>query len=263
MIGGGEPAAAGRTALRASAVYVYGVLRRPPSGELASGVRTVAGAGFAALVSDVPASWSAAGRKDVEAHDRVIAQLLERETVIPMRFGVVMASEDDVRRLLLERHADQLAALFERLAGRMQMSVKAYYVEEALLRRVLARLPQLKRRSEEVEALPLATSQQERIELGRSVAAAVEEQRALDERELLTPFAEVAEDIRVESPVSDRQIVNLQLLVDARGRTQVDAVVRRLAAEHRRWAAFRYVGPLAPYSFSDLSLDVEEHESWD
>ena len=263
MIGGGGTAAAGRTAPRATSVYVYGVLRRPPSGELASGVRAIEGAGFAALVSDVPADWRAAGRQDVEAHDRVLAQLLESETVIPMRFGVVMESDDDVRRLLLERHADQLAPLFQRLAGRVQMSVKAYYVDEALLRRVLARHPQLKRRSKELEALPVPTSQQERIELGRSVAAAVEEQRALDERELLAPFAEAADDIRVDPPATERQVLNVHLLVDAHGRKQLDDVVRRLSAEHNGWVAFRYVGPLAPYSFSDLSLDVEEHEAWD
>jgi Gas vesicle synthesis protein GvpL/GvpF len=266
MTGGGESAAAGAAAARASSVYVYGVLRRPPSGGPPSGerpVRTVEGAGFAALVSDVPQSWRAAGRKDVETHDRVLAQLLEHETVIPMRFGIVMGSDDDVRRLLLERHADQLEALFERLEGRQQMSVKAYYLEEALLRRVLARQPHLKRRSQELEALPVAASQQERIELGRRVATAVEEQRELDERELLAQLAEVAEDVSVEPPVTERQVLNLHLLVDARGRKQLDALVKRLGAEHSRWVAFRYVGPLAPYSFTDLSLDVEEEATWD
>src|SRR5258705_10947221 len=82
-----------------SGVYVYGIVRRWPHGIVAAGgvaaaapVRLVAGEGVGAVVSDVPAIWRDAGRSDLQAHDRVLHELMARETVIPMRFGVVMAS---------------------------------------------------------------------------------------------------------------------------------------------------------------------------
>jgi len=78
-----------------------------------------------------------------------------------------------------------LASLLDRLDGRVQMSVKAYYVGEALLREVLLRYPELKRRSDAIEQRSPQASHPERIALGRDVAAAVEEQRELDERLLL------------------------------------------------------------------------------
>jgi hypothetical protein len=262
--GGRAPAAGHRpTAGAERAVYVYGVIRRTaPGGLTGSGVgsrpaplRLVEGRTLSAVVSDVPPTWRAAGRADVERHDRVLAELMDRETVVPMRFGIVMASDDDVRDRLLERHAGTLAALLERLDGRVQMSVKAYYLEEALLREVLRRHPELKRRSDALEGLPLAASQPERIALGRDVAAAVEEQRALDERTLAEPLAAVADDIRVEPPVSDRQVAAIQLLVGADERPRLDAAVRRLADEHGSRFGLRYVGPLPPYSFSVVALD--------
>jgi hypothetical protein len=248
----------------ASSVYVYAVVRAPCDGISGDGVggspaavRAVDAAGFAAVVSDVPASWRAAERADVEAHDRVLASLVGRETVVPMRFGIVMATDDEVRERLLERHAEELTSLMERLEGRLQMSVKAYYVNEALLRQVLKRRPELKRRSDELERVPVAASQQERIELGRDVAEAVEEQRALDERLLVAPLAEVAEDLRVDPPASDRQAMTVQLLIAAQRRPRLDAAVQRLADEHADRFTFRYVGPLPPYSFCDLALDEE------
>jgi hypothetical protein len=248
----------------ASSVYVYGIVRRWAHGIVKTGgvaaaapVRMIAGEGACAVVSDVPAVWRDAGRTDLQAHDRVLHELMAVETVIPMRFGVVMASDAEVRERLLERHTDEFSSLFELLRDRVQMSVKAYYVEEALLREVLRRLPNLKKRSDAVELLPVERSQQERIALGRDVAAAVEEQRELDHHVLVQRLAGVAEDVRVEPPVGDKHVLNLQLLVDSARRTELDAIVRRLAEEHGDRFAFRYVGPLPPYSFTDFALSEE------
>jgi hypothetical protein len=243
------------------AVYVYGVVSgsdpelQGAGVAAAAPVRSVAGAGFAAVVSDVPAGWRAANRTDLQAHDRVLNQLVGESAVIPMRFGVVMASDDEVRERLLTRRSNELGALFERLAGRVQMSVKAYYVGEALLREVLRRHPELKRRSDAIEGQPLPASQRERIALGQDVAAALEEQRELDQDLLVAPLSEPADDVRVEAPAAERQALNLQLLIRRDRRTQLDAAVTRLATEHGDRFAFRYVGPLPPYSFTEMQWD--------
>ena len=249
----------------ATSVYVYAVAREASPGELVgvreTPVRVVEAAGLAAVIGDVPEHWRSAGRADLEAHDRVLSELIGGTTVVPMRFGIVMASDAEVCERLLERHASQLSELLDRLDGRVQMSVKAYYVDEAPLRQVLERHPELKRRSDELEGLPVAATQQERIALGRDVAGAVEEQRELDERALVEPLAAVADELRIDPIKSERQAVSVQLLVDTERRAELGAVVDELTRDHAGRFAFRYVGPLPPYSFSDLVLDGEG--SWD
>jgi len=253
----------GAAAPTATGVYVYGVVAGPPPavgaagvGEHPSPIRAVAGNGAAAVVSEVPEGWRAARRQDVEAHDRVLAELLGAGAVVPLRFGTVFASDEEVRERLLERHAGALADLLARLAGHVQMTVRAYYVEDQLLRAVLARRPQLKARADALQAVPVVASQPERIALGRAVADAVEEQRALDQDLLVRTFAEVAVDVRVDPPASDRQVASLQLLVPERDRPRLDAAVDRLAREQGARLSLRYVGPLPPYSFSDLALEA-------
>ena len=245
-------------------VYVYAVVRgarRESIGGTGVGtspapVRVVEGDDLAVVVSDVPASWQTARRQDVEAHDRILSDLLAQHTVVPMRFGVVMRSDDDVRERLLEQHAPALSGLLDQLAGRVQMSMKAYYADEALLLEVLARHPELKRRSDALERQSLAASHPERIALGRDVAAAVEEQRARDERALTEPLADLAEDMRIDAPVSERQAAVVQLLVEEKQRPRLDAAVEQLARAQRRRFVLRYVGPLPPYSFTDLALEA-------
>lgn len=267
MIRGGESPVTGSPPAEGadSSVYVYAVVRGAlPQGLSDRGVgaapaavRTVEAAGFAAVVSNVPAGWTAAGRADLEAHDGVLSGLVARTAIIPMRFGVVMDSDDAVREHLLEHHAAELQQLLDQLDGRVQMSVKAYYVEEALLRAVLERRPDLKRRSRALEGRAVETTQNERIALGREVAEGVEEQRALDERSIVEPLAAVVEDVHVEALASERQAANVQVLVDTGRRHELDAVVARLARDHGARFTFRYVGPLPPYSFADLALEEE------
>jgi Gas vesicle synthesis protein GvpL/GvpF len=244
----GAPAAGGA----GSAVYVYGVVAGGPAPPPA---RTIEHGGLAAVVRDVPADWQAATRDDVAAHEQVLSALLERTTVVPMRFGVVLPSEDDVRTVLLDRHGDEIRALLGRLEGRVQMSVKAFYAEDALLREVLRAHPDLKQRSDALQAQPPEASQAERIELGRAVAQAVEEQRAADEHMLAEPLATVADGVRLEPAASERVALNAQVLVAREHRKALDHAVGQLTSAYGDRFAIRYVGPLPPYSFADLSLD--------
>jgi hypothetical protein len=255
-----------RTADRGAAapsIYVYAVVRGGPAAVFGGGgvgmppapVRTVEAGGLSAIVSDVPGTFRAADRADVERHDRILARLGRGRTAVPLRFGTVMDSEAEVREHLLERHAEQLASMLDRLEGRVQMSVKAYYLDQALLRAVLLRDPQLKRRSDALEGRPVVATQTERIALGRDVADAVQEQRELDQREMLASLVDHAEETRLDAPASDRQALAVQLLVEERRRPRLDAAVERLTHTYRERCAFRYVGPIPPYSFCDLELD--------
>src|SRR3954453_2462527 len=83
----------------ASGVYVYGIVRRWPHGNVGAGgvavaapIRVVAGEAACAVVSDVPAAWRAAGRSDLQAHDRVLHDLMGRETVMRIPLGPVTAA---------------------------------------------------------------------------------------------------------------------------------------------------------------------------
>jgi hypothetical protein len=111
----GEPAAGAA----GPAVYVYGVVRaaeatnEPLPGGVAghrSPVRLVAHDDLALVLSDVPPDWRAATRADVEAHEAVLSALIEHQTVIPMRFGMVLPSEQKAREALLARHHAQLGS---------------------------------------------------------------------------------------------------------------------------------------------------------
>src|SRR3954470_1271336 len=104
-------------------LYVYGVF---PVAQ-AEG-RSVTSGDLAALVREI--DHTPGTREDLEDHRRVLGEAIERGNVIPMRFGIVMDDEDVVREHLLEAHHDEFARLLDEFDGQVQMTVRAYYIED-------------------------------------------------------------------------------------------------------------------------------------
>jgi hypothetical protein len=251
-------------------VYVYGIIPAADAGQWpqtpglgdASPVRTVAEGGMAALVSDLPPDHTPGRREDLEAHRRVLSEAIERGTAIPMRFGMVMDGDDAVRQRLLARHATELGDMLRTLDGHVQMTVKAFYADDALLRDVLATEPELARQSAELVQRPDAEAHTARVSLGEVVAAAVEMRRAAVETALLDRLSPLAAEVRVEPAKSDRVALSAQLLVPRDRREALDEEIRALGDALEGTVAFRYIGPLAPFSFADLSLEDDEGRPW-
>ena len=254
-------------AAKATNLYVYGVIPAADAAEWPSengvdgsstSVVALDGGELAAVVSGLPPDRTPGRREDFEAHRRVLSTATERGTVVPMRFGMVMDDEEVVRERLLRRHGGELSELLQTLDGRVQMTVRAFYAEDALLQAVMSANPEIVRRREAIAGRSEIESRADRIALGELVAAAVDERRERDAQALLDRLAPHAVDVRADEPGSDRVALNAQLLVDRDRRAALDETVRELGAALEGYIALRYIGPLPPYSFSALSLEPEE-----
>jgi hypothetical protein len=259
--------AAGTAAPPATSLYVYGVIPAADAGAWpgaaglggpSANVRTIEAGKLAALVSALPPDRTPGRREDLEAHRGVLSIATERGTVVPMRFGMVMDGDDVVRERLLVGHGPELTDLLRRLDGHVQITVRAFYAEDALLRAVTAANAEIARRSAAIEGLSEVESQAERIELGEFVAAEVDARRAEDEQALLEALTPLATDVRVDPRSSERVALNAQLLVRRDRQGDLGEVVSVLGAALDGYLALREIGPLPPYSFSELSLEPGE-----
>jgi hypothetical protein len=265
MTGHTEMTEAGSATPQATSLYVYAVIPAADAGDWPgadgidapdSTVRTVLAGDLAALVSTLPSDRTPGRRDDVEAHRRVLSLANERGTTIPMQFGMVIDSEDLVRKDLLGRHAAELNDLLRTLDNHVQMTVRAFYAEDGLLREVAEGDPEIVRRTAAIKGLSEIEGRDERIELGRLVSERVTARREQDEQLLLDRLSPFATEVRVDPPSSERVALNAQLLVRRDRRVALDEAVGVLAAALDGHLAIRYIGPLPPYSFTDLSLEA-------
>jgi hypothetical protein len=239
----------------AETLYVYGIVPADAAGDWSEPVRALTEGRLAALVSpwegDAPAT-----REDLARHDRVLGEAVERTTVVPMRFGVVMDDEETVAEVLLRRHAGELEDLLRGLEGHVQMTLRAYYREDVLLREVIRADPRIARAHERLRGRPDVQTQGDRIAIGQMVAAGAARLRQEDERMLLDRVTPLVAAVRTEEPANERIAIDAQLLVHRDRRQALDDAVGALSAEQEQRLALRYVGPIPPYSFADVALEA-------
>jgi len=249
-----------------ASVYVYGVLPASDQARVSVGgvegaeVRTIEHGGLAALVSSVEADALAAAR-ELRAHWRVLEEASKATTVLPVRFGTVMDSDDAVRERLLEPNSAGLTELLDQLAGRVQLNLKGDYDEERLLSAVVREVPTVATLRERVQKLSDSAGYYDRIRLGELVAAEVARRREEDTALALARLEPLSVATDVGQPHSPDAAFNLAFLVESGGVDAFSDAVGKLRGELGERVTLRYVGPLPPYSFAETDLSAGA-EAW-
>jgi hypothetical protein len=240
-------------------VYVYGVLSASeaglaaPAGVDGCAVRTISGDGLAALVSDLRGEQLSAAR-EVRAHWRVLEETSRDTTILPVRFGTVMEGEQAVRDQLLERNSERLRALLRELEGRVQLSVKGDYDDDALLREVVSGSRSIAALRERVSTMPAAAGYYDRIRLGEMVAADIGRRREVDAQTAIDRLQPLAVATRAEETSGTNQAFSLAFLVERDRLDGFGRAVCDLGEEMGQRIRIRYVGPQPPYSFAEAEL---------
>jgi len=242
------------------AKYVYGIVRAsagvvhaPGVGQRPLGV--VRHRKIGALTSDAAFDQLEVGRDEIMAHAQALERALEHGPVLPMRFGVVMDSEDAVRDRLLAPHRAQLEAQLDEMEDKVEVNVKGIYDEPTILREVVAEDAEIAELKELIASRTEAASYPERIRLGELVGHALDAKREVDSDAIVKRLAERAVAVDVGALLHERMAVNCSFLVE---RGQLDAFDRALDALAERQGGrikFKYAGPLPPHSFVELSLE--------
>lgn len=238
------------------AVYVYGVVpgKSVPAAEGVDSapVRALRHAGLAALVSTISRTELRAA--DVRAHWRVLEHASEHATVLPVRFGTLMETDDEVRERLLEPNADQLAELMAAMDGMIQLNVKGRYDESAMLQGILRAAPELARLRDRADRSGALGDQ---IALGQQVESAIEQRRAQDTAGARSLLEGLAAEVR-EEPVRHPDAFNLAFLVARDGMDAFGEGVGRVRDAFGDQIEIRYVGPAPPFSFAEGKLELGE-----
>lgn len=185
-------------------------------------LRTVERDGLAAVVSEHDGQRPE--RSDLWGYEQVMERLMAEHTILPMRFGTVLADERKVRAMIGERF-EELHAGLERVRGAVELSLRAGWREP----------------SAPVTATGPGTAYMlDRVALDRRA-------RALADR--LDPLGALAREMRRRiAPQGDLPVQNAYL-VDRPRITEFTERVRHLDERHGD-IELVCTGPWPPYSFA-------------
>jgi len=240
--------------------YVFCITEAAPQAAPSqNGIHTIIYRDLAAVVRDSPLALKKPTREDLVGHLRVIEQVMGSSTVIPVEFGTIAASEQQVREDLLASRYEQLRALLAYLKDKVELGLKVLWKDmPPIFAEIVAEQEAIRALRQWIATRPEAHARQQRIEVGRMVAEALEAKRAKEGGEIIEALAPLAVEARAGHLLGEKMILNAAFLVERQREADFDERVSHLAGERSQRLLFRYVGPAPPFNFVDLEKFQEE-----
>ncbi len=242
--------------------YVYCIIRsnaprrfgRIGLGAEPTEVHTVSFREIAAVISDTPEEVLDATRGNVLAHERVNETVMKCFTVIPMSFGTVFKTRDDIVELLRGAY-DAFSDVLDKMEDKVEFGLKVLWDRDIMIREIEDDDDDIRRLKHELSAARGSTYFA-RMQYGRQIDAALQARSEQYVADIFTQLRDVSVAARGNKPIGDKMIMNAAFLVSRDKETAFDAKVKEVGALYDK-LNFRYTGPWPPYNFVNIRLKLE------
>src|SRR5436309_15049942 len=217
-------------------------------------VHTVNYRDIAAVVSDTPIEVHDPTRENVLAHERVNETVMRKHTVIPMSFGTVFKTRDDIIELLRSAY-DAFHDVLVKMQDKLEFGLKVLWDRDVMVKEIESQDEDVRRLKQEISAQKGSTYFA-RMQYGRLVDAALQAHSEKYVAEIFEALRDVAVASRANKPIGDKMIMNAAFLVARDKETAFDQRVKEIGARFDK-LTFKYTGPWPPYNFVNIRLKLE------
>jgi gas vesicle protein GvpL/GvpF len=219
-----------------------------------SEVYTVHYRNLAAVVSDAPLEVLDSTRENVLAHERVNETVMREHTVIPMSFGTIFKTREDIVELLRSA-AEAFGDVLNKMQNKLEFGLKVLWDRDQAIRELESEDDDIGRLKKEISGQKGPTYFA-RMQYGRLVDSALQTRSERYVAEILDELRDVSVASRINKSIGDKMIMNAAFLISRDRETAFDAKVKSIASRFDR-LTFKYTGPWPPYNFVNIRLKLE------
>jgi hypothetical protein len=209
---------------------------------------------MAAVVSDVPIAPLDSTRENVLGHERVNETVMRDHTVIPMSFGTIFKTREDILELLRSAY-EAFADVLAKMQDKLEFGLKVLWDRDEIVRAI-------EQEDEDIHRLKSEISSQKgstyfaRMQYGRLIDAALQQRSERYVAEFLQRLRDVSVASRVNRAIGDKMIMNAAFLVQREHEPAFDRRIKEIASRYDK-LTFKYTGPWPPYNFVNIRLKLE------
>jgi len=219
-------------------------------------VYTVHYNGLAAVVSNTPIVVYDPTRENVFAHEQVNETVMREFTVLPMAFGALFRTENDIVELIRGTY-DALRDVLAKMEGKVEFGLKVNWDRDRVIAELEEQNEEIRHLKEQITSRTTGSTYFARMQLGRLIDAALSEQADAYIRDVYSVLRDTAVASRANKPIGDRMIMNAAFLIERDREAEFDSKVKDIAAKYEGKLAFKYTGPWPPYNFVNIRLKLE------
>jgi hypothetical protein len=209
---------------------------------------------LAAVVSDAPIEVLDSTRDNVLAHERVNETVMHDHTVIPMSFGTIFKTHDDIVELLRSAF-DAFGDVLNKMQNKLEFGLKVLWDPDQAVGAVEGEDEDIAKLKKEISAQKGPTYFA-RMQYGRLVDAALQSRSERFVASILNELRDVSVASRINKPIGDKMIMNAAFLISRDQEQAFDRKIKEIAGRLDQ-LTFKYTGPWPPYNFVNIRLKLE------
>lgn len=210
---------------------------------------------IAAVVSNSPIISYSISRDNMLAHERAVEEVMKEYIVLPVRFATITEDEEKVRKILEIEH-DRFVDLLKNMEGKKELGLKAIFKEDVIYKEIAQNYEDIKKLKKALSSEPPTKTYYLRVEVGRKVEAALQEQKESYKEEILKTLSPLAQDTKVNTPYGELMIINAAFLIENAKEAEFDQNVQDIEDKYGDKIKFKYVGTLPPFNFVNLIIET-------
>lgn len=192
-------------------------------------------------------------RENLLTHQKVIEEVSKQYNALPISFGTVAANSEELKEKILEPRAKELQGLLENIDGKIELGLKALWIDtKSIFREIAENSPTIRNLKKSKN-----TSYQQRIAAGELVGKILGEKREEEKDKILEPLIKIAVDYKENEMLGEDMVLNAAFLVKKTKEKEFDKVVQAIGKKFDGRIKFMYVGPMPPFNFVELRLSTK------
>lgn len=212
------------------------------------------------VVSSHPLAGITANKDNLLTHQKVIEQVMQEfDGVLPVRFGTIASSADEVRNLL-DRRCGEFKTALKGMDHKVELGVKALWTNmEAVFDEIVQENETIRNLKKRIERQN-GEDTQARMAVGRLVKQALDKKKQKQAEEIIGRLRRTAVEYKVNDTIADEMFVNAAFLTDKGREKEFDNIMDDLSDEFKDKVRFLYTGPLPVFNFVNIVIYPEEWE---
>jgi len=213
------------------------------------------------VVSSYPMAKISMNRENMLSHQKVIEKVMDEfDSVLPVRFGTIAASADEIRSLLDRRYREFKSALTD-MNHKVELGVKGIWENmDVIFDEIVRDNREIKRLKEKIASDMTRNNAQMKIEVGKMVEQALQKKKEQEAERVVDALRRTAFDHKLNKTIGDEMLINAAFLVDKGREKEFDNIMDDLSDEYKDRVKFLYAGPLPVFNFVNIVIYPEEWE---
>lgn len=191
--------------------------------------------------------------KDLAIHNYVVEKAMERFIILPVKFGTMVETKDEVMAVL-DKGQNLFRDMLSRMEGHIELDVVARWELPNVLAAISRENDQVRAKQQEMTEKGGNVSIEDKIILGQYVGQAMQTKKVEYQQAILHALQQEVEDVCQHDLASDEMIFNAAFLLDKQREDVFYRAIDVLDQKLESRIHFRIVGPLPPYSFSTIEV---------